>query len=44
MSILSPLQETVCSGPLVPGEEEEEEEEEEEDEDGDPLDEDYLDD
>ena len=33
----------MCSGPLVPGEEEEEEEEEE-DEDGDPLDEDYLDD
>ena len=34
----------MCSGSLVPGEEEEEEEEEEEDEDGDPLDENYLDD
>ena len=34
----------MCSGPLVPGEEEEEEEEEEEYKDGDPLDEDYLDD
>ena len=33
----------MCSGPLVPGEEEEEVEEEE-DEDGDPLDEDCLDD